>query len=228
MIIIFSSESINRRIGFVLKKVLHSESSLSLMRKSTAAPLAVLCCLFAASCHRPYARYQPIPVESFRSPGKPPVTALASDSVTVQEDDNWTRLVAETPDSEPTRPEAYASVAVVPPTPTAQQRVRQAAITLAHSSATASSETAAFPQQPRPKPGQKKTLREILGLKPRKKLNWWQRIPWQLKASVPVIGVAIVFAVLHISVLAIIFGLLGALLLIRGLKKSFKVRRPWF
>ncbi|RAJ92187.1 hypothetical protein LX87_05154 [Larkinella arboricola] len=200
------------------------------MRKSTAAPLAVLCCLFAASCHRPYARYQPIPVESFRSAGKPQSVAAANDSATVQADD-WTHLLTEQPDSEPHRPEAYASSAVVPPVPTVQQRVRQASASLVNSSSTASSETnSTLPQQPRPKPkpGQKKTLREMLGLKPRKKLNWWQRIPWQLKASIPVIGVAIIFAVLHISVLAIIFGLLGALLLIRGLKKSFKVRRPWF
>ena len=197
------------------------------MRKSTAAPLAVLCCLFAASCHRPYARYQPMPVESFRSPGKPQSVLSTNDSITVQEDD-WTQLVTEKPEPEPHRPEAYASSAVVPPVPTVQQRVRQVTTSLVNPSSTASSETGALPQQPRPKPGQKKTLREILGLKPRKKLNWWQRIPWQLKASIPVIGVAIIFAVLHISVLAIIFGLLGALLLIRGLKKSFKVRRPWF
>ncbi|WP_375448631.1 hypothetical protein [uncultured Fibrella sp.] len=80
--------------------------------------------------------------------------------------------------------------------------------------------------QPGPKP--KKTLREILGLPPRKKLNWWQRISWQLKASVIVILVAVVFAILGITVLAIVFGIIGALLLIRGLKKSFKVRRGIF
>ncbi|MFD1143436.1 hypothetical protein ACFQ4C_20080 [Larkinella insperata] len=197
------------------------------MRKSTAAPLAVLCCLFAASCHRPYARYQPMPVESFRSTGHSQMAVSGTDSVGVREED-WTQFVQEKPQSEPDRPEAYASSAVVPPLPTVQQRVQQATTSLNHTSSTASSETGALPQQPRPKPGQKKTLREILGLKPRKKLNWWQRIPWQLKASIPVIGVAIIFAILHISVLAIIFGLLGALLLIRGLKKSFKVRRPWF
>lgn len=63
---------------------------------------------------------------------------------------------------------------------------------------------------------------------PRKKLNWWQRISWQLKASIIVIAVALLFAVLNITILAIVFGVVGALLLIRGLKKSFKVKRPWF
>ena len=80
--------------------------------------------------------------------------------------------------------------------------------------------------QPGPKP--KKSLREILGLRPRKKLNWWQRISWQLKASIIVVLVAVVFAILNITVLAIVFGVVGAVLLIRGLKKSFKVKRPWF
>lgn len=70
-------------------------------------------------------------------------------------------------------------------------------------------------------------IRESLGLPERKPLNWWQRIPWQLKAAPFVIGVAVAFAFLKITILAIIFGLLGAFLLIRGLKRSFKVRRPW-
>lgn len=79
-----------------------------------------------------------------------------------------------------------------------------------------------------PGPKQRKTLREILGLPPKKKLNWWQRISWQLKASVIVILVAVLFAILQITILAIIFGIIGAYLLIRGLKKSFKVRRGLF
>ena len=81
---------------------------------------------------------------------------------------------------------------------------------------------------PKPKPGQRKTLRQFLGLPPRKQLNWWQRISWQLKAATVVILVAVVFAILNITILAIIFGIIGAFLLIRGLKKSFKVRRGIF
>ena len=87
-------------------------------------------------------------------------------------------------------------------------------------------------KQPRPKPKQKLRLgnqiREKLGVPLRKELNWWQRISWKLKASVIVILVAVVFAIANITILAIIFGLLGAFLLITGLKKSMKVRRPWF
>ena len=87
-------------------------------------------------------------------------------------------------------------------------------------------------KQPRPKPKQKLRLgnqiREKLGVPLRKELNWWQRISWKLKASVIVILVALVFAIANVTILAIIFGILGAFLLITGLKKSMKVRRPWF
>ena len=86
-------------------------------------------------------------------------------------------------------------------------------------------------RQPDPKPKKKLKLgnriRQGLGLPLRKELNWWQRISWKLKASVIIILVAVVFAILHITVLSIIFGILGAFLMISGLRKSFKVRRPW-
>ena len=90
------------------------------------------------------------------------------------------------------------------------------------------------PQQPQPKPKPQKKLklgnqiRQGLGMKLRPELNWWQRISWKLKASVLIILVAVLFAVLHITILAVIFGILGAFLLITGLKRSFKVKRPWF
>ncbi|GAB3776258.1 hypothetical protein GCM10028818_21610 [Spirosoma horti] len=86
--------------------------------------------------------------------------------------------------------------------------------------------------QPGPKPKKKLKLgnqiRQSLGMKLRPELNWWQRISWKLKASVLVILVAVLFAILHVTILAIIFGIVGAFLLISGLKRSFKVRRPWF
>ncbi|GAB2525958.1 hypothetical protein GCM10027085_15200 [Spirosoma aerophilum] len=93
-------------------------------------------------------------------------------------------------------------------------------------------ETQTTDQQPGPKPKKKLRLgnqiRQSLGMKLRPELNWWQRISWKLKASVLIILVAVVFAILGITILAIIFGILGAFLMISGLKKSFKVRRPWF
>ncbi|GAB3807736.1 hypothetical protein GCM10028819_45240 [Spirosoma humi] len=92
--------------------------------------------------------------------------------------------------------------------------------------------TEAVDHQPGPKPKKKLKLgnqiRQSLGMKLRPELNWWQRISWKLKASVLVILVAVLFAILHITILAIIFGIVGAFLLISGLKRSFKVRRPWF
>lgn len=94
--------------------------------------------------------------------------------------------------------------------------------------------TGTVDKQPRPKPKSKQNLRlgnrirSELGIPLRKELNWWQKISWKLKASVIVILVAVVFAIANITILAIIFGVLGAFLLITGLKKSMKVRRPWF
>ena len=86
--------------------------------------------------------------------------------------------------------------------------------------------------QPEPKPKKKLKLgnqiRQGLGMRLRPELNWWQRISWKLKASILVILVAVVFAILHITILAIIFGIVGAFLLMSGLKRSFKVKRPWF
>lgn len=86
--------------------------------------------------------------------------------------------------------------------------------------------------QPKPKPKPKMRLgnriRDALGMPLRQELNWWQRISWKLKASVIIILVAVLFAILHITILAIIFGIVAAFLLISGLRRSFKVRRPWF
>ena len=92
--------------------------------------------------------------------------------------------------------------------------------------------TSTIDKQPRPRPKQKLKLgnqiRGKLGVPLRKELNWWQKISWKLKASVIVIVVALIFAIANVTILAIIFGILGAFLLITGLKKSMKVRRPWF
>ena len=137
-------------------------------------------------------------------------------------------------------PVAYANAAPAAPVVPASQRVQQhhahAQRLLTNRTAPAAPVAPAKPDHPAdqlqngpgPGPKQRKTLREILGLPPKKKLNWWQRISWQLKASVVVILVAVVFAILQITILAIIFGIIGAYLLVRGLKKSFKVRRGLF
>jgi len=179
----------------------------------------LIACFLVVSCRRPAALYQPVPVETFAgravsAPVRPPVADTLPSAPSPA-------------GAVPPTPELVATVQPlrgVEPATRVEQHLRHAATLL----------PGAAPEQgqPRPRPrartGEKKTLRELLGLKPRPKLNWWQRIHWSLKASVPVILVAVVFALLNVTILAIIFGLLGAFLLIRGLKKEFKVRRPWF
>lgn len=125
-------------------------------------------------------------------------------------------------------------VAIHPINARVERRMRRAASILTPPAATAQPITQPHhkPDGPGPKPKKKMRLgnriRESLGLPLREELTWWQRISWKLKASVIVILVAVLFAVLNLTTLAIIFGLIGAFLLVTGLKRSFKVRRPWF
>lgn len=136
-------------------------------------------------------------------------------------------------------PQSVASVENKPVTAQAidarvERRMRRMASLLAPQNATAQpkAQGGIEPDGPGPKPKKQMRLgnriRDALGMPLRKELNWWQRISWKLKASVIVILVAVLFAILHVTILAIIFGILGAFLLITGLKRSFKVRRPWF
>ena len=187
-----------------------------LRMKNPITLLLLLCCL-ATACHRPYALYQRTPPVTYHKSPIPLITPTAADT---------TDLLALVPDSFETplpAPVLYASArSVIPTAPNHSTIVR-----------VLTQNRVANQTQPKPKPKaqaepQRKTLREVLGLKPRPKLNWWQRISWRLKASVVVILVAVLFAILHITILAIIFGVIGAFLLIKGLKKSFKVRRPLF
>lgn len=191
---------------------------LSLMKNPIACFVILICC-FATACHRPYALYQRTAPQTFRSPKTTTSAASEADST------RWTALVPESrqADSEPV---AYASARPgVPESVPMRHADRPVARHPASAKTTA--------EQPKPKPRkqaepQRKTLREVLGLKPRPKLNWWQRISWKLKAAVVIILVAVVFAILKITILAIIFGIIGAFVLLKGLKKSFKVRRPLF
>ena len=199
---------------------------------SATGLVAWLLCLSA--CQRPAALFQSSDREVFRSPASaasekqpaPPLPESPPGNVPDLTEPTW-------------QPAAYASRPVelagnttgkpiTPSYPVAeriQQRQQNARRLLTPAPGT-NTRIPVSKHQPGPKP--KKTLREILGLRPRKKLNWWQRISWQLKASIVVVSVAVLFAILNITVLAIVFGIVGAFLLIRGLKKSFKVKRPWF
>ena len=183
-------------------------------------PLACLICLFAA-CHRPTAYFQRTPhTPAVRLPIDQPTTVVINQPVGEAEQSKPVRATINEP--------AIASLKNQPIATTKARIERR--MNRVGSLLTASVNTA--DKQPRPKPKQKLKLgnqiREKLGVPLRKDLNWWQKISWKLKASVIVILVAVVFAIAGVNILAIIFGLLGAFLLITGLKKSMKVRRPWF
>lgn len=188
--------------------------------RNTIAIFAAALCFCLSSCRRPVAYFQPTPHVSARSPLNNPPSPLSQPAP-----DSGHNVAADpVPDTE----QATASLAAQPvlTDPTAIRVERR----LHHLRSLLPSET--LDRQPGPKPKKQLRLgnriRQSLGMPLRKELNWWQRISWKLKASVIVILVAVVFAILHISLLAIIFGLLGAFLLISGLRRSFKVRRPWF
>jgi hypothetical protein len=183
-------------------------------------------CLFAA-CHRPTAYFQRTPHTSLATDRQPatPSAPVAETSL-----DSAVEEPALLPIPIPVTESAVASLKHQPTTsPATSVRVQQH---LSRIQSLLTAPTGSVDQQPRPKPKQKMRLgnriREGLGVPLRKELNWWQRISWKLKASIIVILVALLFAILNVTVLAIIFGILGAFLLITGLKRSMKVRRPWF
>ncbi len=186
-----------------------------------AVLLIALFCLFITACHRPIAYFQRTPYTSawtLPPPPEPPSEVIISSAPIAP--------IPETlPSSLPT--DAFVVSRQNQPIRTpVQQRMNR--ITSVLTPPVTTPPTSAT----QPKPGKKLRLgnkiRQSLGMPLRKELNWWQRISWKLKASVIIILVAVVFAIFNVTILAIIFGLLGAFLLITGLKKSFKTRRPWF
>jgi hypothetical protein len=188
--------------------------------------LAGLALLTVSACHRPYALYQPTPFRSgppassfVTQPATPPA---AADSIAVPP-----RLLP--PPEAVLLASTQAGPGEVAALPPAGAGFAEPVLRGEGHAPMAGKPTLA--EQPKPRkamPSRQKTLREMLGLKPRPALNWWQKIPWQLKAAGIVILVAMLFAILGVTILAILFGVVGAFLLVRGLKKSFKVRRPWF
>ena len=219
--LLFRSNHINQPVGIVLKGIFVLLFNDDLMRFFTRlVPLACLICLFAA-CHRPTAYFQRTPhVSAVRLPIDQPTTVVDNQLAGDIEQPKPAIAAANEP--------AIASLKNQPVT-TTKARFEQRMERIQSMNVPAAS---AADKQPRPKPKQKLKLgnqiREKLGVPLRKDLNWWQKISWKLKASVIVILVAVVFAIAGLNILAIIFGLLGAFLLITGLKKSMKVRRPWF
>lgn len=204
------------------------------MKNALALFIACLCFVIT-SCHRPVAYFQRTPYASARVPAATPKPVIENG---LAQDSSETLISVDYTLPLPDR-QAVASVKAAPVTAQAtdarvERRMRRIASLLApqHATAQAKAQERVNPNGPGPKPRKQMRLgnriREKLGMPLRKDLNWWQRISWKLKASVIVILVAVLFAILHVTILAIIFGILGAFLLITGLKRSFKVRRPWF
>lgn len=184
--------------------------------------------LLLNACHRPYALVQRTPSPRFQSPQR------IAHSDTVQADlltdkQSVSQQSAELVSAEKEPELATASTLPTLSVPAAQaikHRVNRMESLLRESEKTTV-------EQPRPRPKSKSQMRlgnrirDSLGLPLREELNWWQRIDWKLKSAIIVIGVAILFAILGLGQLALIFGLIGALLMVLGLKRSFKSRRPW-
>lgn len=185
---------------------------------------ACFICFFAA-CHRPTAYFQ----HTFHAPA---TRQLIDDQPTVGAESQSDSVASERYSMYASAKPNEAAVASLRNQPVANFAKARVERRMHRIQSLLTTPTKTVDKQPRPKPKSKLKLgnqiREKLGVPLRKELNWWQRISWKLKASVIVILVAVVFAILHISILAIIFGILGAFLLITGLKKSMKVRRPWF
>lgn len=195
------------------------------MRNSIAL-LAATLCLLLSSCHRPVAYFQPTPhpAATRLSVDKPVASAETVPADTEAEELPVLAVVPEVVNSSVS---VSVKAGLEQTTNTQLERRSRRIQSLLGKPANETTD-----KQPEPKPKKKLKLgnriRQSLGMPLRKELNWWQRISWKLKASVIVLLVAVLFAILHITILAIIFGILGAFLLITGLKRSFKVRRPWF
>lgn len=199
------------------------------MKNAIALSVTALC-LFLSSCHRPVAYFQrsshpaAARVAVVKEPKRESVegryTAPVLDSV-AQGDLPVTTL--------PLITEPVVANRSHQPVQTTGNRIERH-MHRVQSMLTEPTESADKQPDPRPKKKLKlgNQIRQSLGMRLRPELTWWQRISWKLKASVLIILVAVVFAILHITILAIIFGILGAFLMISGLKKSFKVKRPWF
>lgn len=184
--------------------------------------------LLLNACHRPYALVQRTPSPRFQSPQRITHTDTVQAGLVVDEQ-------AINPKStEPVFAEKELELATastgsalsIPAAQATKHRVNRMESLLQESEKVRA-------EQPRPRPKAKSQMRlgnrirDSLGLPLREELNGWQRIDWKLKSAIIVIGVAILFAILGLGNLALLFGLIGAVLLVLGLKRSFKSRRPW-
>ena len=223
---LFRLNHINPLVYIVVRGILVSLFNDDLMRLFVRFTLLFSFIGLFAACQRPTAYFQRTPhLPAARLPLDQPTLATETQSDSVSNDRYSVNAPVET--NEP----VVASLKNQPVPDINQARVERR---MHRIQSLLTTPTSAIDKQPRPRPKSQQKLRlgnqirEKLGVPLRRELNWWQRISWKLKASVIVILVALVFAIANVTILAIIFGVLGAFLLITGLKKSMKVRRPWF
>ena len=189
------------------------------MRKIAIRGLALLVVTATAACHRPYALLQRTPAEHFATKH----AVLPPTSVSPSSDSSLVDWPVDSLPADGIIPPLLASTTPAPGEPTTTRVQRQ----LQHMR-TLLTEPASQPEsdkQPRPRPKTQKkgmTLREFFGLPERKPKTAWQRINWNLKAGFVLILIAVAFALLKITILAIIFGVLAALIILRGLRKTWK------
>lgn len=191
------------------------------MKKIANSGFILLILSTTVACHRPYALIQRTPAEQFSTKhSNVSSVAVPTDSAVVAQ--------VEWPvDSLPidaTLPPMLASATPEPVEQTSSrvQRHLQSARRLLAESV---SNQPVFDNQPRPRPKTQKkgmTLREFFGLPEKKPKTWWQRVNWNLKAGFILILIAVAFALLKVTILAIIFGILAALIILRGLRKTWK------
>ncbi|WP_338875126.1 hypothetical protein WBJ53_05845 [Spirosoma sp. SC4-14] len=193
--------------------------------RNTAVLFVTALCLFVSSCQRPTAYFQRTPhPAAARVPIEQPTAQAKSFSAELAADTSPTELIV--PETETSPIASREANPTETPGNRVQHRMQRIQSMLLTKPESVTRPNANSKSQKPLRLGNR--IRQGLGIPLRKELNWWQRISWKLKASVIILVVAVLFAILHITILAIIFGIIGALLMMSGLKKSFKVKRPWF
>ncbi|OIN56984.1 hypothetical protein [Arsenicibacter rosenii] len=191
------------------------------MRKIPVRGLVLLLLTSMVACHRPYALLQRTPTDHYAAKQAAAPTASADIPVDTTRAD----IAFEALPAEPVTPEAVATVDRQLTTSSANKQVQRRLQHIQRLLNVSANTPVSEPQQPRPRPKTQKkgmTLREFFGLPEKKPKTAWERINWNLKAGVVLVLFAIVFALLKINLLAILFGIFAILILLRGMRKTWK------
>lgn len=191
------------------------------MRKIPVRGLALLLLTSTVACHRPYALLQRTPTEHFTT--KQPVAPVHPADMPA--DTARPEIAFEALPAETITPDVLASADQQVAATSAGKQVQRRLQHIQRLLGASASAPVTEPQQPRPKPKTQRkgmTLREFLGLPEKKPKTAWERINWNIKAGVVLILLAVVFALLKINLLAILFGIFAILILLRGMRKTWK------